>query len=133
MGVFQSPNNSAVMGSASAARLGVTSAMLTITRNTGQLTGIAVLGAIWALRVSATVRCDNRCSECTACGPGGRALRRGWIRQHGAGRHRACAFALGTVRGTPQPGARRSEATQPFGQESVEAVCIQRHHDLRIR
>ena len=52
MGIFQSPNNSAVMGSASAARLGVTSAMLTTTRNTGQLTGIAVLGAFWALRVS---------------------------------------------------------------------------------
>jgi EmrB/QacA subfamily drug resistance transporter len=52
MGIFQSPNNSAVMGSAPAERLGVTSAMLTITRNTGQLTGISVLGAIWALRVS---------------------------------------------------------------------------------
>ncbi len=52
MGIFQSPNNSAVMGSATAERLGVTSAMLTITRNTGQLTGIAVLGAVWALRVS---------------------------------------------------------------------------------
>jgi MFS family permease len=53
MGIFQSPNNSAIMGSASAERLGITSAMLTITRNTGQLTGIAVLGAVWALRVSA--------------------------------------------------------------------------------
>ncbi len=52
MGIFQSPNNSAVMGSARSDRLGVTSAMLTITRITGQLTGIAVLGAIWALRVS---------------------------------------------------------------------------------
>lgn len=52
MGIFQSPNNSAVMGSAPAERLGVTSAMLTITRNTGQLTGISVLGAFWALRVA---------------------------------------------------------------------------------
>ncbi len=52
MGIFQSPNNSAVMGTARAERLGVTSAMLGLTRNTGQLTGIAVLGAIWALRVS---------------------------------------------------------------------------------
>ncbi len=52
MGIFQSPNNSAVMGSSSAERLGVTSAMLGITRNTGQLTGISVLGAIWAVRVS---------------------------------------------------------------------------------
>lgn len=53
MGIFQSPNNSAVMGTASAARLGVTSALLGLTRNTGQLTGISVLGALWALRVSA--------------------------------------------------------------------------------
>jgi len=52
MGIFQSPNNSAVMGSATAERLGVTSAMLGLTRNTGQLTGISVLGALWALRVS---------------------------------------------------------------------------------
>jgi len=52
MGIFQSPNNSAVMGSARAERLGVTSAMLGITRNTGQLSGVAVLGAMWALRVS---------------------------------------------------------------------------------
>ncbi len=52
MGIFQSPNNSAVMGSAPSERLGVTSAMLGITRNTGQLTGIAVLGSIWALRVA---------------------------------------------------------------------------------
>lgn len=52
MGIFQSPNNSAVMGSAPAERLGVTSAMLGITRNTGQLTGISVLGAVWALRVA---------------------------------------------------------------------------------
>jgi EmrB/QacA subfamily drug resistance transporter len=53
MGIFQSPNNSAVMGSAPAERLGVTSAMLGITRNTGQLTGISVLGAVWSLRVAA--------------------------------------------------------------------------------
>ncbi len=52
MGIFQSPNNSAVMGSARAERLGVTSAMLGITRNTGQLSGVAILGAVWALRVS---------------------------------------------------------------------------------
>ena len=52
MGIFQSPNNSAVMGSATPERLGVTSAMLGLTRNTGQLTGIAVLSAVWALRVS---------------------------------------------------------------------------------
>ncbi len=48
MGVFQSPNNSAILGSVPPQRLGVTSGLLTITRITGQLTGIAVLGTIWA-------------------------------------------------------------------------------------
>jgi EmrB/QacA subfamily drug resistance transporter len=52
-GIFQSPNNSAVLGSVPHHRLGVTSGMLTITRITGQITGIAVLGTIWAMRVSA--------------------------------------------------------------------------------
>jgi EmrB/QacA subfamily drug resistance transporter len=51
-GVFQSPNNSAVLGSAPQERLGVTSGMLTITRITGQITGIAVLGTFWAWRVA---------------------------------------------------------------------------------
>ncbi len=48
MGVFQSPNNSAILGSVPPQRLGVTSGLLTITRITGQLTGIAVLGTVWA-------------------------------------------------------------------------------------
>ena len=51
MGVFQSPNNSAVMGAAPQGRLGIVSGMLAITRTLGQTTGIAVLGAIWAGRV----------------------------------------------------------------------------------
>jgi EmrB/QacA subfamily drug resistance transporter len=53
MGIFQSPNNSAVMGSVPPQRLGVTSGMLTITRITGQITGIAVLATIWSTRVLA--------------------------------------------------------------------------------
>lgn len=53
MGIFQSPNNSAVMGAVPLHRLGVTSGLLTITRITGQLTGISVLGALWAARVAA--------------------------------------------------------------------------------
>ncbi len=51
MGIFQSPNNSAVMGSAPRERLGIASGLLSITRTLGQVTGIAVLGAIWAARV----------------------------------------------------------------------------------
>jgi MFS family permease len=53
MGIFQSPNNSAIMGSAPRERLGVVSGLLSITRTIGQTTGIAVLGAIWASRVFA--------------------------------------------------------------------------------
>jgi EmrB/QacA subfamily drug resistance transporter len=51
MGVFQSPNNSAIMGSVSRERLGVASGLLSVTRTLGSTTGIAVLGALWASRV----------------------------------------------------------------------------------
>lgn len=51
-GIFQSPNNSAIMGSVPPSRLGVASGLLSITRTMGQTTGIAVLGAIWAWFVS---------------------------------------------------------------------------------
>ena len=66
MGVFQSPNNSAVMGSVPQQRLGVTSGMLAITRITGQITGIAVLGAIWAARVAAITGSTGDASEAPA-------------------------------------------------------------------
>lgn len=48
MGVFQSPNNSAIMGAAPHDKLGLVSGMLSLTRTLGQSTGIAVDGAIWA-------------------------------------------------------------------------------------
>jgi len=51
MGIFQSPNNSAIMGTASRQRLGVVSGILAMTRTVGQTTGIALLGALWAGRV----------------------------------------------------------------------------------
>ena len=51
MGVFQSPNNSAIMGAAPRERLGIASSLLSITRTLGQTVGIAILGAIWAARV----------------------------------------------------------------------------------
>jgi len=53
LGIFNAPNNSAVMGSAPQARLGVASGLLALTRILGQITGIAVLGALWATRVAA--------------------------------------------------------------------------------
>jgi EmrB/QacA subfamily drug resistance transporter len=51
IGVFQSPNNSAVMGSVPRERLGIASSLLSVTRTLGQVAGIATLGAIWAARV----------------------------------------------------------------------------------
>ncbi len=51
MGMFQSPNNSAIMGNASAKRLGVVSGLLAITRTLGQTSGIAIMGALWTALV----------------------------------------------------------------------------------
>lgn len=48
MGLFQSPNNSAIMGSVPPAQLGVTSGMLSLNRFVGQVAGVAVLGTVWA-------------------------------------------------------------------------------------
>jgi MFS family permease len=53
MGVFQSPNNSAIMGAVPRERLGIASGLLSMTRTLGQTTGIAIMGAIWAGRVIA--------------------------------------------------------------------------------
>ena len=51
VGLFQSPNNSAIMGSVPRERLGVSSSLLAITRSMGQTVGFAVLGAVWAAGV----------------------------------------------------------------------------------
>lgn len=53
MGLFTSPNNSAVMGSAPKHRLGVANGLLSLTRVIGQTAGIALLGALWEYRVAA--------------------------------------------------------------------------------
>ncbi|MCB0111444.1 MAG: MFS transporter, partial [Caldilineaceae bacterium] len=53
MGIFQSPNNSVIMGAAPRHQLGVVSGLLSVTRTLGQTTGIAVLGSLWAARVYA--------------------------------------------------------------------------------
>jgi EmrB/QacA subfamily drug resistance transporter len=53
MGIFQSPNNSSVMGSVPRDRYGIASGLLSITRTLGSTAGVAVLGAIWASRVFA--------------------------------------------------------------------------------
>lgn len=53
IGMFQSPNNSAVMGSVARQNLGIASGLLNLTRTIGQTTGIALLGAFWESRVAA--------------------------------------------------------------------------------
>jgi EmrB/QacA subfamily drug resistance transporter len=52
IGVFQSPNNSAIMGAVGRRQLGIVSGLLSVTRTLGQTTGIAALGALWASRVA---------------------------------------------------------------------------------
>jgi len=51
MGVFQSPNNSTIMGEAPKHRLGVASGLLSLTRVLGQTVGISLLGALWEANV----------------------------------------------------------------------------------
>jgi len=53
IGLFQSPNNSAIMGSVPRADSGLAGGMLTLTRLLGQITGVALLGSLWATRVAA--------------------------------------------------------------------------------
>ncbi len=55
VGIFQSPNNSAIMGAVPHSRLGVASGLLSITRTMGQTTGIALLGALWTINVAGQV------------------------------------------------------------------------------
>ena len=52
VGIFQSPNNSAVMGSVPSEHLGVASGLLGLSRTLGQTMGIALFGALWAGRVT---------------------------------------------------------------------------------
>lgn len=51
-GIFQSPNNSAIMSTAPRDQMGVASGLLSLTRTLGQITGIAMLGAVWTGRVA---------------------------------------------------------------------------------
>ena len=52
IGTFISPNNSAIMGSASRQQLGVVSGFMAVTRTLGQTVGVAVMGAVWAGRTA---------------------------------------------------------------------------------
>ncbi len=53
MGIFQAPNNSAVMGRAPKNRLGVASGLLNLSRTMGNSTGFPLMGALFAAQVAA--------------------------------------------------------------------------------
>jgi EmrB/QacA subfamily drug resistance transporter len=53
MGLFMSPNNSAIMGAVPKERLGITSGLLTLTRLLGQTTGLPLMGVLFSARVLA--------------------------------------------------------------------------------
>jgi len=53
--IFQSPNNSAIMGAVPREYMGIGGGILTLTRLLGQISGIAVMGSIWAASVAATL------------------------------------------------------------------------------
>lgn len=67
MGLFNSPNNSAIMGAVPRTQLGVASGLMAITRTLGQTTGIALLASIWANR--AMSHADAPVSDITALAP----------------------------------------------------------------
>lgn len=48
LGMFQSPNNSAIMGGVPREKLGIASGLLSLTRTLGQTAGLPLLGAIFA-------------------------------------------------------------------------------------
>lgn len=54
LGVFQSPNNSAIMGAVPRERLGVASGLLTLSRTLGQATGVPLMGMLFIIFASRT-------------------------------------------------------------------------------
>lgn len=50
MGIFQSPNNSSIMGAVPKEHLGIASGMISVSRTLGQTVGTSVLAAVWAGR-----------------------------------------------------------------------------------
>lgn len=52
--IFQSPNNSAIMGSVPREYMGIGGGIMALTRLLGQVSGIAVLGSVWAASVAAS-------------------------------------------------------------------------------
>ncbi len=53
IGLFQSPNNSAILGAAPRKRLGIASGLLSLSRTLGQSSGVPLMGALFAANVAA--------------------------------------------------------------------------------
>jgi hypothetical protein len=64
-GLFQSPNNSAVMGSVPVPYLGIASGILAAMRNVGMVLGIAVAGAVLYNSASVSVSLGSGSSDST--------------------------------------------------------------------
>jgi MFS family permease len=52
-GIFQSPNNSAIMGAAPKEKLGIVSGLLSLSRTLGQTTGLPLMGALFSAQTIA--------------------------------------------------------------------------------
>jgi EmrB/QacA subfamily drug resistance transporter len=69
LGIFNSPNNSAIMGSVPPEYMGIGGGLLTMTRLLGQISGIAVLGSVWAAGVAAVSGGDLPAEGASAASP----------------------------------------------------------------
>ncbi|MCF8012162.1 MAG: MFS transporter [Clostridiales bacterium] len=65
-GMFQAPNNSAIMGSVSLKRLGIAGGVLSTTRNVGMVLGIAAGSAVLVIRQDFYEQAGNSLSRLTA-------------------------------------------------------------------
>jgi MFS family permease len=59
MGLFQSPNNSAIMGAVPLQRLGVASGLMNLSRNLGQTAGIPLMGSIFIATAISSVHFER--------------------------------------------------------------------------
>lgn len=66
MGVFQSPNNSAIMGAAPPERFGVVGGLLGLSRNLGHTAGMPIMGAVFTAYVLAGARSASPLPDITA-------------------------------------------------------------------
>jgi hypothetical protein len=64
--MFQSPNNSAIMGGVPRERLGIASGLLSLSRTLGQITGLPLLGALFGALVIASAHLASHTDVTTA-------------------------------------------------------------------